>query len=82
MQYGGVRALEPTDLAVEENSLTLIFGPNGAGKISLLRALAGAVPARTGRIVLQRRDITAMPAFRRVSSAYRSCPRDAAGCRR
>ena len=66
VRYGGVRALEPTDLAVEPNSLTLILGPNGAGKSSLLRTLAGAVPARTGRIVLNGRDITSVPAFRRV----------------
>ena len=31
-------------------SLTAVVGPNGAGKSSLLKALAGILPARTGEI--------------------------------
>src|SRR3569833_3113874 len=65
VHYGGVRALEPTTITIEPRSLTLILGPNGAGKSSLLRALAGAVPSRSGRIVLNGRDITGVPAYRR-----------------
>ncbi len=74
VQYGGVRALEPTSLSIEENSLTVILGPNGAGKTSLLRALAGAVPVRAGRIVLNGRDVTGLPAFRRVRQGLALVP--------
>jgi branched-chain amino acid transport system ATP-binding protein len=66
VQYGGVLALQPIGFDVEEHSLTLVLGPNGAGKSSLLRALAGAIPVRSGRVVLGGQDITAVPAFRRV----------------
>lgn len=66
VQYGGVLALQPIGFDVQEHSLTLVLGPNGAGKSSLLRALAGAVPSRSGRVLLAGRDITAVPAFRRV----------------
>jgi branched-chain amino acid transport system ATP-binding protein len=66
VQYGGVLALQPISIDAGERSLTLVLGPNGAGKSSLLRALAGAIPLRSGRVVLAGRDLTAVPAFRRV----------------
>jgi len=66
VQYGNVRALEPISFSVAEHGLTLILGPNGAGKTSLMRTLAGAVAARAGRVILDDRDITALPAHRRV----------------
>jgi branched-chain amino acid transport system ATP-binding protein len=66
VQYGGVLALEPVSFDVSAHSLTLVLGPNGAGKSSLLRALAGAVPLRSGSVVLAGEDVTTVPAFRRV----------------
>lgn len=38
--------LEPTDLVVEAGSLVALVGPNGGGKTSLLRAIAGVEEAR------------------------------------
>jgi branched-chain amino acid transport system ATP-binding protein len=66
VQYGGIQALEPLSLTVDEGSLTLILGPNGAGKTSFLKALAGAVVLRSGRVLIQGRDATLVRAFRRV----------------
>ena len=74
VHYGGVRALEPTTFSVAEHSQTLILGPNGAGKTSLLRALAGAVPARTGRVVLTGVNITSLAAFKRVKRGIALVP--------
>jgi branched-chain amino acid transport system ATP-binding protein len=74
VHYGGVRALEPTSFEVADGSLTLILGPNGAGKTSLLKALAGAVPVRGGRVLLLGRDITRRPAFRRVRDGIALVP--------
>jgi branched-chain amino acid transport system ATP-binding protein len=74
VRYGGVRALEPTSFSVEEGSLTLILGPNGAGKSSLLKALAGAVIPRSGRVLLKGEDITRLPAFRRVGHGISLVP--------
>ncbi len=66
VQYGGIQALEPLSLTVHEGSLTLILGPNGAGKTSFLKALAGAVVVRSGRVLVCGRDVTMVPAHRRV----------------
>ncbi len=65
VRYGGVEALHPISLSIERGGLLLILGPNGAGKTSLLRALAGAVPLRSGRVFLAGRDVSRMPAHRR-----------------
>ena len=65
VRYGGVEALHPISLSIERGGLLLVLGPNGAGKTSLLRAIAGAVPLRSGRVVLCGRDVTRLPAHRR-----------------
>jgi branched-chain amino acid transport system ATP-binding protein len=65
VRYGGVEALQPMSLSIERGGLLLVLGPNGAGKTSLLRALAGAVPARSGRVVFAGRDVTRLPAHQR-----------------
>ncbi len=44
-------ALEAS-ITADPGELVAIVGPNGAGKTTLLRALAGLVPLRAGRIVL------------------------------
>ena len=74
VQYGGVLALAPISFTVAEHSLTLVLGPNGAGKSSLLRALAGAAPVRSGRVLLEGADITAVPAFKRVKRGIALVP--------
>ncbi len=49
----GVGAFElDVQLAVAAGELLAVLGPNGAGKTSLLRALAGLLPLRTGRVIL------------------------------
>jgi molybdate transport system ATP-binding protein len=40
------------EVAVGTGELVVLLGPNGAGKTTLLRALAGLVPLRRGRVVL------------------------------
>jgi len=49
----GVAAFEiDVELGVAAGELVAVLGPNGAGKTSLLRALAGLLPLRTGRVIL------------------------------
>ena len=45
VRYGDRQALQPTSLALEPGGLVGLVGPNGAGKSSLLKAVAGVVPA-------------------------------------
>ena len=44
-RYGGVRALEKAELAVEPGRIHAILGENGAGKSTLIKVMAGVVAA-------------------------------------
>ncbi|MBS0335710.1 MAG: ABC transporter ATP-binding protein [Proteobacteria bacterium] len=46
------QALQPTDLAIQENDFITILGPSGCGKSTLLRIVAGLDHPTTGRVLL------------------------------
>jgi len=60
VRYDGRTALEGVDLAVAAGEWAALVGPNGAGKTSLLRALAGTVPA-AGVVAVGGRSRREMP---------------------
>jgi branched-chain amino acid transport system ATP-binding protein len=62
--YGGRLILQDVSLTVQPGEIMTIIGHNGAGKSTLLRAIFNLVPARSGRIVLGQRDVTALPSDR------------------
>ncbi len=62
--YGDMQALDGVSLAAPERSITAIVGGNGAGKTSLIRAVAGIERPRAGRILFKGTDITGWPSHR------------------
>jgi branched-chain amino acid transport system ATP-binding protein len=56
--YGDAQALEAVSLEVFEGEIVAIVGANGAGKSSLIRAIAGIERPSGGRIYFAGRDIT------------------------
>jgi putative spermidine/putrescine transport system ATP-binding protein len=76
--YGPVRALDGLDLELSPGELVALLGPSGCGKTTALRLLAGLEDADDGRILVDGRDITAVPANRRdmgmVFQAYSLFP--------
>lgn len=57
--YGAFQVLHGIDLAVSAGEIVAVLGANGAGKTTLNRTLSGLIPARSGKIVFDGRDITA-----------------------
>jgi branched-chain amino acid transport system ATP-binding protein len=48
--YGHVQAVRDVSLTVDRGEIVALLGPNGAGKSSLLRAIAGLQPTKSGQI--------------------------------
>ena len=59
--YGAIQALKGVDLHVDPGEIVTLIGANGAGKSTLMMTICGSPRARHGRIVLDGRDITALP---------------------
>jgi branched-chain amino acid transport system ATP-binding protein len=55
--YGPIRALDDVSLEVGAGETVAIVGANGAGKTSLLMAISGLVPLRSGQIRYQGRPL-------------------------
>jgi len=55
--YGPVVALDDVTFEVAESEIVSVLGANGAGKTTLLRTISGLVRARSGRVLLDGRDI-------------------------
>ena len=66
--FGGLRAVDGVDFDLEAGEIHALIGPNGAGKTTLVGLLAGRIVAQSGTIRLLDRDITALPAHRRVQA--------------
>ncbi len=59
--YGKIQALRSVDLEVRKGEIVTMIGSNGAGKTTLMMTICGSPQARTGRILFEGTDITAMP---------------------
>ena len=60
--FGGIRAVDGISFNVERGSIFTIIGPNGAGKTTIFNLISGILQPSGGRILLDGRDITRMPA--------------------
>ena len=55
---GGEQILNGINLEIPEGKLTVITGPNGGGKTSLAKIIAGLETPSAGKIYLDGEDIT------------------------
>ena len=62
--HGDARALDGVSLKIDEGTIVAIVGANGAGKTSLIRAIAGMHRPARGRIAFRETDITGWESHR------------------
>ncbi|HPG03882.1 MAG: ABC transporter ATP-binding protein [Rhodoblastus sp.] len=62
--YGDAQALSGVTLDVPEGEIVAIVGANGAGKTSLIRAIAGMLKPAAGRVFYKGADITGLDSHR------------------
>ena len=65
--FGGLRAVDGVELAVQPGERRALIGPNGAGKTTLFNLIAGALPVSAGRITLFDTDVTGVAQHRRAA---------------
>jgi len=63
--FGDFVAVRNLDLVLRPGEFVTLLGASGSGKTTCLRMVAGFVPPSAGRIVIDGRDVTALPAYRR-----------------
>ncbi len=61
------KALIDVSLSMEEGDFVTVIGGNGAGKSTMLNAVAGTWPVDSGSIVIDGIDVTGLPDFRRAN---------------
>ncbi len=70
----GVPIVRGASIRVDRGEIVVVLGPNGAGKSSFIKAIAGLVPVSAGRVLLDGRDITAVPAHKMVGMGLAFVP--------
>ncbi|MCB1969134.1 MAG: ABC transporter ATP-binding protein [Geminicoccaceae bacterium] len=73
LAYGDTIAVEALDLGIREGELVALLGPSGCGKTTTMRAIAGLLKPRRGRILIAGRDVTRLaPSRREVGLVFQS----------
>ena len=71
--FGETQALSAVSLAAPPGTFVVLLGPSGCGKSTLLRTIAGLEAPSAGRLLLEGRDVTALPpAARGISMVFQS----------
>jgi multiple sugar transport system ATP-binding protein len=63
--FGEHHAIKGIDLAIKKGEFVVFVGPSGCGKSTLLRMIAGLETIDKGSLLLDGRDITALPSSKR-----------------
>jgi branched-chain amino acid transport system ATP-binding protein len=64
VHYGRIQALREASLQVAPGEIVTLVGSNGAGKTSLLNAIAGVVPTSAGRVRWNEETISGRPSHK------------------
>ena len=74
LYYGASYTLRRVSLTAKRGEVTCILGRNGVGKTSLLRAIFGLQPIRSGRIAWEDRDLTSLAPHDRARAGLALVP--------
>ncbi len=72
-RFGTVAAVDAVDLQIRKGEFLTLLGPSGCGKTTLLRLLAGFEMPTSGQILIEGKDVSDTPPYRRdVNQVFQS----------
>ena len=74
VSYGRVQAVRDVSFEVPQGGLITLVGANGAGKTSVLNAVAGLLRPRAGKVFFEGKNVTRWPAHRLVDAGLVQVP--------
>jgi len=77
VNYGNMVAIKNVSLHVDKNEVIGIFGPNGHGKSTILKAISGLVKPKEGKIFFEGKDIVNVLPHKRVELGLIQIPQGA-----
>jgi len=72
--YGGSHILRNVSFEVPAGKVTALLGRNGVGKTTLLKTLMGLIPARSGEIVFEDKNLTRARPYERARAGLGYVP--------
>jgi putative spermidine/putrescine transport system ATP-binding protein len=63
--YGALRAVDHVSVQINAGEFFSMLGPSGSGKTTCLRLIAGFEQANSGQVLLEGRDVSAVPPYER-----------------
>ncbi|MCT8973929.1 ABC transporter ATP-binding protein [Microbaculum marinisediminis] len=65
--YGDYQVLWDVSMSVGQKEIVAVLGPNGSGKSTVLKAIMGLAPVRSGKILFEGQDLTRVPTHEMVA---------------
>jgi lipopolysaccharide export system ATP-binding protein len=81
-QFRGRKVVDGVSVQICPGEVIGLLGPNGAGKTTSFHLILGLIPPRRGRVLLDGRDITALPMYLRARRGIGYLPQEASIFRR
>jgi len=74
--YGGRRVVDNVSVSVERGEVVGLLGPNGAGKTTTFYMIVGLVSPESGRVLLNKEEITRTPMYQRARMGITYLPQE------
>ncbi len=74
--YKGRMVVDKVSLSIEQGEVVGLLGPNGAGKTTSFRMIVGLIAPDSGSVLLNEKDITNEPMYRRARMGISYLPQE------
>lgn len=72
--YGAIKTLHQVNMEMAPKQITCVMGRNGVGKTTLMKNIMGTLQANSGKIWLEEKDVSRLPANKRAKQGLALVP--------